>query len=184
MPFNLFRAARFITVFKEWLCLLSCTNRICFRGYHSQQFSSYNSVGSMCSSKYLWWNLSNSPGTSTLIYWETLAGMQPQIAPQSELLTAEVIEQLKHHTGQRPIPVCISWHQSGCCFMVVHGVTVKVKGNVYEHIFIPALPWLHHRKQVAELINWMWACKRAYADLRGNELSNPSSDCMQVCVGL
>lgn len=101
MPFNLFRALRFITVFKEWLFFLSYTNRICFHVYLSQQFSSYNSVGLMCSCKYLWWNLSNSPGTSTLIYWEILPGMQPQITVQFALLTTEVITQLKHHTVQR-----------------------------------------------------------------------------------
>lgn len=157
MPFNLFRAVRFITVFKEWLCLLSCTNRICFRGYHSQQFSSHNSVGLMYSSKYLWWGLSNSPGTSMVIYWETLAGMQPQIAPQLTLLTAGVITQLKHLTGQRATPVCISWCQWGCCSMVAHGVTVMAKAHVCEHVFIPALPWFHHRKQAAELISWVWA---------------------------
>lgn len=114
MPFNLFRAVRFITVFKEWLCLLSCTNRICFRGYHSQQFSSHNSVGLMYSSKYLWWGLSNSPGTSTVIYWETLAGMQPQIAPQLTLLTAGVItqgrEQLLSASPGANVGVVPWWH--------------------------------------------------------------------------
>lgn len=69
-----------------------------FSWVRSQQFSSYNSVGLMYSCKYLWWNLSNSPGTLTLIYWETLAGMLPQITLQFTLLTAGVITQLKHHT--------------------------------------------------------------------------------------
>lgn len=100
ITFNLFREVRFIVQFKEWLCLLSYTNRM-FSWLCSQQFSSCNSAGLIYSCKYLQMNSSNSPGISTLIYWEILAGMLPRITLWLTLLTSGVITQLKYQTVQR-----------------------------------------------------------------------------------